>query len=832
MQETRKTRSARAAAPLALALAGLCVASCGGDGKPAPALPAAGATAAPGGSGTAARPAGEPAAVKHRIPSAARVGSEKLIEQRARSALATDNLGQVKSVGAPPKSSTQIYRAVAPATVIIRVPDGLGSGVIIDPAGWVLTNQHVIASGASEDFVVKATVMLGHLSAETGAMERDEKTYDAEVYKADKLRDVALLKIVDPPTGLVAVPLAKHKPVPGDPAIALGHAGAGMLWALKSGEISALGKLSEHLAMLAQFKDDDEGRKAMDAFKKFVDSKNLGVVIQSTCNILPGDSGGPLVNQAGELVGLNAFARQDQKTGGLLNFHVHLSEIEKILQGRPSKPARQLPDPWSEGGGDMGFEDADLDGQVDVLTMEGRRPCPFCPRQSAAVFVDADQSSFAGKEILPALSDVFDRREFEAEMVVLQLEKDVFVWYDTENDGRFDVLLYDQGGEGKPTAGYRIGSDGDLAKSEELAGGQPFRPSLFQDAALGARFARIAHAAFPAHLVEGPAGPSEALPAPLARTGRATVVDLSRDGRPDALEVSAPFSNRVLIDLDQSSIPEQGDGINLATLDPQRMPEVEVSAVSQGTNQWVWYDTDDDGRFDLVLHTPETRLYVASEAWRVDGAGGRQSAPEHVGRKLFRPALLGRADLGGVMSAMVASGGLLAIMAAKDDGIGSFPDVVADQRGGSFELLDVKGFPNTVVAAVGRGSDGYLIDLDQNSLRGRRAGMAHDRADLEPLVAAGKYDAELAYFQRGGMAWVFYDTENKGRYDLVLVAEDPPSGKASRGFRVGSAGGPALPDPALAGSPLVRPSLLKTPPLAARLKRLAPELFSETMIGN
>ena len=79
--------------------------------------------------------------------------------------------------------------------------------------------------------------------------------------KADKLRDIALLKIVDPPKKkLPAVRLARAKPVPGDPVIALGHAGAGMLWAIKAGEISALGKLSEHLATLASFKDDEAGR--------------------------------------------------------------------------------------------------------------------------------------------------------------------------------------------------------------------------------------------------------------------------------------------------------------------------------------------------------------------------------------------------------------------------------------------------------------------------------------------------------------------------------------------------------------------------------------------
>ena len=83
-----------------------------------------------------------------------------------------------------------------------------------------------------------------------------------------------------------------------------------MLWALKSGEISALGKLSEHLAAVASFKNDAAGKRKHAKFKKFVESKNLGMVIQSTCNILPGDSGGPLVNDRGELIGLNVFTKR------------------------------------------------------------------------------------------------------------------------------------------------------------------------------------------------------------------------------------------------------------------------------------------------------------------------------------------------------------------------------------------------------------------------------------------------------------------------------------------------------------------------------------------
>jgi S1-C subfamily serine protease len=768
---------------------------------------------------------GEGEAAVHDIPGGARVASTKLVDRRARTALAADTLDHVKSASSPPKTSKEIYRSVAPATVIVRVADGLGSGVVVDPAGYVLTNHHVIAAGRKQDFRITVSVMLGALASATGAMSRQEKVYDAHVYKADKLRDIALLKIVDPPKKLSAVKLARNKPVPGDQVISLGHAGAGMLWAIKAGEISALGKLSEHLATLASFKDDDDGRKAREAFQKSVEDRNLGMVIQSTCNILPGDSGGPLVNRAGELVGLNAFSSKDQRTGGLISFHVHLAEIRKFLADRPKIPARLLPDPWAEGGGDLSYEDADLDGRVDILLMQGRRPCGFCPRQSVAAFLDVDQSSFAGNKKLPELSEVFDDRKFDAEVVYLQVEKDAFVWYDTDDDGKYDHLLYDENTTGLTSAGYEIGADGDLRKSRALSTGKVFRPALFRDAGLRDRFVRIARGAFPGRYTDSTAPFSTTLPEPIGSNGKAETKDLNGDGRDDAVELSTAFSQRLLIDADQSSVPQLRGRLDVTQQSERQALDAEIAAVSQSTHMWVWYDTDDDRRFDLVLHAPETRLYVAADAWKVDEQGKRQPAIEHVGRKLVRPDLLSTEEMTRAVRSMVSGRGLLAIMSAKDAGVGSFPDPVADHRGYGAELLELPAAPRAVVTLIGQGSDGYLIDLDQSSLLGR----APSRVDLAQFVGDGKLDAEFAYFQRNGVAWAYYDSDNRGGYDVVLVCRDLKLGQVTVGFRIDSSGR-AVVDPTLAGKPLVQHSLVQNPLLRSRFKKLTADLFSGSML--
>lgn len=780
----------------------------------------------PESSGSATPPAGEAGdgELQHDIPDGERVASTKLVERRARSALAADTLDHVKSASSPPKTSKQIYRAVAPAVVIIRVPDGLGTGVIVDPAGWLLTNYHVVAHGRTEDFRVTVSIMLGELSKETGAMERKDKLYEARVYKADKLRDIALLKLVKPPKQLSAVRIARQKPVPGDSVISLGHAGAGMLWAIKAGEISALGKLSEHLATLASFKDDEDGRKAREAFQKNVEKKNLGKVIQSTCNILPGDSGGPLLNRAGELVGLNAFSSKDERTGGLVSFHVHHAEIRKFMAKRPNKPARLLPDPWAEGGGDMSYEDADLDGRVDILLMQGRRPCGFCPRQSAAAFFDIDQNSFARSAKLPKLADVFEKRSFDAELVYLQVEKDAYIWYDVDNDGTFDRLLFDENTTGLTSAGYEVRRDGDLKKVRKLSTGKPFRPDLFEDEALRGRFVRIARGAFPDRYTDSSAPLADTLPKPIGSTGTVEVKDLDRDGRDDAVEISTAFSRRLLMDADANSVPQLRGKLDVTKAKERAALDPEVAVVSQSTHMWVYYDTQDDGRYDLVLHAPESRLYVAHDAWTLDGQGQRQPALDHVGRKLLRPDLLTQTAQAEAMRSMVGRG-LLPIMSAPDDGIGSFPHPVDDHRGAGVELLELRSAPRAVVTLMGQGSDGYLIDLDQSSLLRPSGG----QFDLQQFVHEGKVDAEFAYFQRNGVAWAYYDTDNRSGFDVVLVCRELDSGKTAVGYRIATAG-KATRDPKLAGTPLVQHSLYANALLQQRFKRLAQDLFAKSML--
>jgi S1-C subfamily serine protease len=249
----------------------------------------------------------------------------------------------------------EVYRKVAPATVLIRTPTGFGTGVVVDARGFVLTNHHVIAQAESVDFKQRVSVELGALGPQ-GFMEKRGAPLVAWVLKSDPLIDLAVLKLDGPPADLAAVQVSDSDPVPGEPVSALGHGGIGLLWAIRDGEVASVGRLATHLAQLVgaecQATADPAlaaacatSRKSMEAERARVADQVPGLVIQTSCTLSPGDSGGPLVNRAGQLVGVNAFLQPDPTAPVAANFHVHVAEVRAFLKTVPAEPVAHPPDP-------------------------------------------------------------------------------------------------------------------------------------------------------------------------------------------------------------------------------------------------------------------------------------------------------------------------------------------------------------------------------------------------------------------------------------------------------------------------------------------------------
>jgi S1-C subfamily serine protease len=153
---------------------------------------------------------------------------------------------------------------------------GAGTGIIIDPNGVVLTNNHVI-SGATD------------ISAFSVG---DGRTYGVDVIGYDRTQDVAVLQLRGA-GGLPAAAIGGGVGV-GEPVVAMGNTGGqGGTPRAVAGKVIAVGQT-------VQASDALTGAE-----------ETLNGLIQFDGAIAPGDSGGPVVNGAGQVVGMNTAASEN-----------------------------------------------------------------------------------------------------------------------------------------------------------------------------------------------------------------------------------------------------------------------------------------------------------------------------------------------------------------------------------------------------------------------------------------------------------------------------------------------------------------------------------------
>jgi serine protease Do len=143
---------------------------------------------------------------------------------------------------------------------------GLGSGVIISPDGYIVTNNHVV-EGATD---IRVTMS-------------DRRIFPAKLVGHDKLTDLAVIKINA--SNLPSVPWGDSTRLhPGQTVLAFGNP-LGFRFTVTRGIVSALNRPNPF----------GEDRRAPGEF------------IQTDAAINPGNSGGPLVDARGEVIGINTF---------------------------------------------------------------------------------------------------------------------------------------------------------------------------------------------------------------------------------------------------------------------------------------------------------------------------------------------------------------------------------------------------------------------------------------------------------------------------------------------------------------------------------------------
>lgn len=191
------------------------------------------------------------------------------------------------------RSVVNISTVTVSRSFFMAVPDsGSGSGSVLDKAGHILTNYHVI-EGARQ---IQVTLF-------------DEESYEAKLVGADPVNDIAVLKIEAPEENLYPVAFgdSDHLRV-GMRVFALGNP-FGLDRTMSVGIISSL-------------------NRSLEVQENWV----IKSIIQIDASINPGNSGGPLLDSHGHLIGMNtAIATADARQSAGIGFSIPVSLISRVV---------------------------------------------------------------------------------------------------------------------------------------------------------------------------------------------------------------------------------------------------------------------------------------------------------------------------------------------------------------------------------------------------------------------------------------------------------------------------------------------------------------------
>ncbi len=203
-------------------------------------------------------------------------------------------------------NSTEIFSKASPAVVFVtnkalrrnffsldvyEIPRGSGSGFVWDESGLIVTNYHVIA-GAH-----RLTVTL-----------QDQSEHDAEIVGLAPSKDLAVLRITEPPDDLVSLPLGDSSELSvGRKVLAIGNP-FGLDTTLTTGVVSALGREI-----------------------KAPGNRTIRGVIQTDAAINPGNSGGPLLNSLGQLVGVNTAIYSPSGASAGIGFAIPVNTLREVV---------------------------------------------------------------------------------------------------------------------------------------------------------------------------------------------------------------------------------------------------------------------------------------------------------------------------------------------------------------------------------------------------------------------------------------------------------------------------------------------------------------------
>jgi len=178
----------------------------------------------------------------------------------------------IKDARSAPPDSAVVYQTIVPSLVLIEGdPDGnaggqsdIGTGVVINAAGQILTARHVVADAKS------ITVTFADGTKATAHVASQQPENDIAVLEADQAPETIVPAVIGSTGGLQV----------GDAAYAVGHP-LGLVGSLSAGVISGLNR-----SIPVQ------------------DGSTMQGLIQFDAAVNPGNSGGPLLNRNGQVIGI------------------------------------------------------------------------------------------------------------------------------------------------------------------------------------------------------------------------------------------------------------------------------------------------------------------------------------------------------------------------------------------------------------------------------------------------------------------------------------------------------------------------------------------------
>lgn len=225
--------------------------------------------------------------------------------------LSSNAITQSENVVTYPQSTTgvvdwnSVVKKVSPALVSVRVRgsegQSIGSGVVLNKEGDIITNHHVVHGGGS--------------NLEIQVLVNDSAVYNALVVKTDPKSDLAVIRLQSPPSDLTPIAFGSSENLQqGDRVMALGSP-LGLSNTVTDGIVSAVDRPVSTRA---------GGTNS---------APTVISAIQTNAAINKGNSGGPLVDSSGRLVGINSsIATTGDSTGNIgIGFAIPADMVAKVV---------------------------------------------------------------------------------------------------------------------------------------------------------------------------------------------------------------------------------------------------------------------------------------------------------------------------------------------------------------------------------------------------------------------------------------------------------------------------------------------------------------------